>query len=210
MGGPGTIDFHPMTNALVVNQTPDIQDQVQDLLNALRRLIDQEVAVEVKFISIAEDFFERIGVNFNMNIVNNSRKAHAVHAAIDHRPVRPAGLRQLLQPRRLTDRSHAGRHADERSEHPHHEHDLSAGHSAVRRLPRRSRLRRPDARSGFPQRHSGVPVHGGRPGRHPYQRHAGAQADAVQRSDGHPGRPGLPVLHHRRQRGQRRIWPAGL
>jgi type II secretory pathway component GspD/PulD (secretin) len=74
-GGPGTIEFHPLTMALVINQTPDIQDQVQDLLNALRRLIDQEVAVEVKFISIAEDFFERIGVNFNMNIINKSREA---------------------------------------------------------------------------------------------------------------------------------------
>jgi type II secretory pathway component GspD/PulD (secretin) len=74
-GGPGTIDFHPLTNALVINQTPDIQDQIQDLLNALRRMIDQEVAVEVKFISIAEDFFERIGVNFNMNIVNKNRQA---------------------------------------------------------------------------------------------------------------------------------------
>src|SRR6185437_10886626 len=74
-GGPGTIDFHPLTYSLVINQTPDIQDQVQDLLNALRRLIDQEVAVEVKFISIAEDFFERIGVNFNMNFVNKSSAA---------------------------------------------------------------------------------------------------------------------------------------
>jgi type II secretory pathway component GspD/PulD (secretin) len=77
-GGSGTIDFHPLTMALVVNQTPDIQDQIQDLLNALRRLIDQEVAVEVKFISIAEDFFERIGVNFNMNILNKSRSAMQV------------------------------------------------------------------------------------------------------------------------------------
>lgn len=74
-GGAGTLEFHPMTMALVVNQTPDIQDQIQDLLNALRRLIDQEVAVEVKFISIAEDFFERIGVNFNLNILNKSRDA---------------------------------------------------------------------------------------------------------------------------------------
>ncbi|HEY7425906.1 MAG TPA: hypothetical protein VH682_16870, partial [Gemmataceae bacterium] len=69
-GGPGSIDYHPMTMSLVINQTPDIQDQVADLLAALRRLQDQEVAVEVKFISIAEDFFERIGVNFNMNIIN--------------------------------------------------------------------------------------------------------------------------------------------
>jgi type II secretory pathway component GspD/PulD (secretin) len=70
MGGPGTIDYFPLTSSLVINQTPDIQDQVADLLAALRRLQDNEVAVEVKFISIAEDFFERIGVNFNLNIVN--------------------------------------------------------------------------------------------------------------------------------------------
>jgi type II secretory pathway component GspD/PulD (secretin) len=74
-GGPGTIEFHPLTLGLAISQTPDIQDQVQDLLQALRRLIDQEVAVEVKFISIAEDFFERIGVNFNLNILNKSRQA---------------------------------------------------------------------------------------------------------------------------------------
>jgi type II secretory pathway component GspD/PulD (secretin) len=30
------------------------------------------VAVEVRFISVGEDFFERIGVNFNLNIVNRS------------------------------------------------------------------------------------------------------------------------------------------
>jgi type II secretory pathway component GspD/PulD (secretin) len=71
-GGPGTIDFHPLTMALVVNQTPDIQEQIADLLQALRRLQDQEVAVEVRFISIAEDFFERVGVNFNMNIRNEA------------------------------------------------------------------------------------------------------------------------------------------
>ncbi len=74
MGGPGTIDYFPLTMALVINQTPDIQDQIQDLLQALRRLQDQEVAVEVRFISLSDDFFERIGVNFNMNIVNNRNR----------------------------------------------------------------------------------------------------------------------------------------
>jgi hypothetical protein len=37
-GGPGTIDFHPQTRSLVVNQTPDVQEQVVDVLDALRRL----------------------------------------------------------------------------------------------------------------------------------------------------------------------------
>jgi len=68
MGGPGTIEYFPLTMSLVINQSPDIQEQVADLLTALRRLQDQEVAVEIRFISIAEDFYERIGVDFNLNI----------------------------------------------------------------------------------------------------------------------------------------------
>jgi tetratricopeptide (TPR) repeat protein len=36
-GGPGTIDFHPQTHSLVINQTVDIQEQVVDFLNGLRR-----------------------------------------------------------------------------------------------------------------------------------------------------------------------------
>jgi type II secretory pathway component GspD/PulD (secretin) len=73
-GGPGTIDFHPLTMSLVINQTPDVQGEIADLLAALRRLQDQEVAVEVRFISISEDFYERIGVNFNLNITTNNQK----------------------------------------------------------------------------------------------------------------------------------------
>jgi type II secretory pathway component GspD/PulD (secretin) len=67
-GGPGTIDYFPLGMTLVINQTPDIQEQVADLLQALRRLQDQEVAIEIRFITIDDSFFERIGVNFSMNI----------------------------------------------------------------------------------------------------------------------------------------------
>jgi type II secretory pathway component GspD/PulD (secretin) len=67
-GGQATIEFWPLVGALVVNQTPDIQEQIQDLLSALRRLQDQEVAVEVRFITVAESFYERIGIDFNINI----------------------------------------------------------------------------------------------------------------------------------------------
>ncbi|HEX5271670.1 MAG TPA: hypothetical protein VFW33_14330, partial [Gemmataceae bacterium] len=64
MGGQGTIDYFPLTMTLVINQTTDIQEQIADLLQALRRLQDAEVAVEIRLISIAEGFFERIGVDF--------------------------------------------------------------------------------------------------------------------------------------------------
>jgi type II secretory pathway component GspD/PulD (secretin) len=73
-GGPGTIDYFPLGMALTINQTPDIQEQVQELLHALRRLQDQEVSVEIRFITIAEAFFERIGMDFNINIETNNTK----------------------------------------------------------------------------------------------------------------------------------------
>jgi type II secretory pathway component GspD/PulD (secretin) len=74
VGGQGTIDFYPLGMALVINQTPDIQEQVAELLTALRRLQDQEVSVEVRFITIAEQFYEKIGLDFNINIKTNNTK----------------------------------------------------------------------------------------------------------------------------------------
>ncbi|MFQ3648868.1 MAG: hypothetical protein SNJ75_00935 [Gemmataceae bacterium] len=73
VGGAGTIAYHPVTFGLVVNQTPDIQEQIQDLLQALRRLQDQSVSIEVRLITVTEDFFERIGVNFAMNILTDKQ-----------------------------------------------------------------------------------------------------------------------------------------
>jgi type II secretory pathway component GspD/PulD (secretin) len=74
MGGHGTIEFYPLGQALVINQTPDIQEQIAELLQALRRLQDQEVAIEIRFITVAESFFERIGVDFNVNIRTDNTK----------------------------------------------------------------------------------------------------------------------------------------
>jgi type II secretory pathway component GspD/PulD (secretin) len=75
MGGQGSINYYPLGMALVINQTPDIQEQIADLLAALRRLQDQEVAVEMRFISVAESFFERIGLDFQIAIENNHTNA---------------------------------------------------------------------------------------------------------------------------------------
>jgi type II secretory pathway component GspD/PulD (secretin) len=76
VGGSGTIDYFPIGMALVVNQTADIQEQVAELLEALRKLQDLEVAVEVRVITLAETFFERIGLDFALNVktdANTSR-----------------------------------------------------------------------------------------------------------------------------------------
>jgi general secretion pathway protein D len=57
-GGKGTLNYYPLGMALVVNQTPDIQEQVADLLEALRRLQDVEVSVEIRLVTVSQAFFE--------------------------------------------------------------------------------------------------------------------------------------------------------
>jgi type II secretory pathway component GspD/PulD (secretin) len=72
VGGAGTIDYYPIGMALVINQFEDIQEQIADLLDQLRRLQDLEVAIEVRIVSVSETFFERIGMDFSMNIKTDS------------------------------------------------------------------------------------------------------------------------------------------
>lgn len=67
-GGSGTIDYMPIGMALVINQTVDVQEQVAGLLDALRRLQDLQIAIEIKLITLSETFFERIGLDFNLNV----------------------------------------------------------------------------------------------------------------------------------------------
>jgi type II secretory pathway component GspD/PulD (secretin) len=68
LGGSGKIAYYDIGGALVVNQTADIIREVQDLLESLRRLQDLSVAVEVRLISLTEAFYERVGVDFQMNV----------------------------------------------------------------------------------------------------------------------------------------------
>ena len=72
LGGQGRIEFHGPTMAMVVNQTPDIIEEIASLLKSLRRLQDREVAIEVKMITLSEAFYEKIGVDFSMDIKTNT------------------------------------------------------------------------------------------------------------------------------------------
>ncbi len=73
-GGSGKVEFFDIGSALVVNQTADVITEVQDLLEALRRLQDLAIAVEVRIVSLSESFFERMGVDFSVNIKTNTTK----------------------------------------------------------------------------------------------------------------------------------------
>jgi general secretion pathway protein D len=67
MGGHGHIDYYPLGMTLIVHNTPIIQEQIADLLAALRRLQDQEVAYEVRFISLSEAGWQRLNENFHVD-----------------------------------------------------------------------------------------------------------------------------------------------
>src|SRR5262249_33242353 len=67
-GGPGTLQYFPRGMALVVCQTADVQEEVADLLSALRRLQDVEVQVEARVVRLPEACWERLadrlGIDF--------------------------------------------------------------------------------------------------------------------------------------------------
>ena len=69
VGGQGDIVYTPFGLALVVNQVLDVQNDIVQLLESLRRLQDLQVAVELRAVLVSESFFERIGVDFNMNFI---------------------------------------------------------------------------------------------------------------------------------------------
>ncbi len=66
LGGAGTIDYHPLTKSLVINQTPDVQEQILDMLNSLRRLQKQEVVLEVRFLSVDETVVESLNTEYKL------------------------------------------------------------------------------------------------------------------------------------------------
>ncbi len=67
-GGEAEISPFPTNLSLVISQTQSVHEEIADLLEQLRRLQDLQVTIEVRFIRLSDDFFERIGIDFDMNI----------------------------------------------------------------------------------------------------------------------------------------------
>ena len=70
VGGPGSIAPFETNLSLVVSQTQDVHEEIVDLLEQLRRLQDLQVTIEVRFITLNDNFFERIGVDFDFDVAN--------------------------------------------------------------------------------------------------------------------------------------------
>ena len=71
-GGNGTIQPFPPNLSLIVANSQKVQDEIRDLLKKLRELNDVQIVIEVRFVAIQDNFFERIGVDFDFSINDNS------------------------------------------------------------------------------------------------------------------------------------------
>ncbi|MDR3111021.1 MAG: hypothetical protein LBU65_15230 [Planctomycetaceae bacterium] len=63
--------------SLIIRQTEDAHAEIIELLNQLRKLHDLQITVEVRFITLNDNFFERMGVSFGMNFPNGSARARS-------------------------------------------------------------------------------------------------------------------------------------
>ncbi len=110
-GGPGTIGPFEGNFSLVISQTEEVHQQIEDLLNQLRRLMDLQVTIEVRFITLNDNFFERIGVDFDFDIDDDIDRPFQVFGRPQDRPTPfvPAdqlGIASGNPPRNVEDRDH--------------------------------------------------------------------------------------------------------
>ena len=75
--GEGTIRPFYNTLTLIIRQTEDNHQQIQELLTQLRKMNDIQISVEVRFITIKDDFFESMGIDFDLNVRNSNRTKFA-------------------------------------------------------------------------------------------------------------------------------------
>ncbi len=78
---PGAITPFFLSISLIIRHTAEVHEQVADLLRQLRRLQDLQVSIEVRFITVSDNFFEFIGVDFDFNIQSDTVGKHTTFAA---------------------------------------------------------------------------------------------------------------------------------
>lgn len=94
VGGAGSIRQYETTLSLVVRQTQKVHEEIADLLDQLRRLQDLQVTVEVRFVTVSDRFFERIGIDFDFNVQDSVGGPNTDNAGL---PLSPFGSVLLPQ-----------------------------------------------------------------------------------------------------------------
>jgi general secretion pathway protein D len=70
-GGKAQVASYEGNLSLVISQTQEAHEEIVALLAQLRKLQDLQITIEVRFITLNDNFFERIGVDFDFNINDN-------------------------------------------------------------------------------------------------------------------------------------------
>ncbi len=73
-GGSGSSSIQPYAQnlSIVVSAPQETQEKVQKLLEQLRELNDVQIVVEVRFVTLQDNFFERVGIDFDFQFEDNS------------------------------------------------------------------------------------------------------------------------------------------
>ncbi|MFM8397533.1 MAG: hypothetical protein ACKOAH_06860, partial [Pirellula sp.] len=72
-GGTATMSPFRQNLSLIVNAPQETHEQIADLLKSLRALQNLQVTIEVRFIKLSDSFFEKMGVNFQIALDDNTR-----------------------------------------------------------------------------------------------------------------------------------------
>ena len=83
VGGQGAVRRFATNLSLVVSQTQQVHEEIADLLEQLRRLQDLQVTIEVRFISLSDNFFEQMGVDFDLNLNDNADRPYQIFGRQD-------------------------------------------------------------------------------------------------------------------------------
>ena len=70
--GSSSITPYPANLSITVSAPQETQDKVQALLEKLRELNDVQIVVEVRFVTLQDDFFERVGIDFDFQFDDNT------------------------------------------------------------------------------------------------------------------------------------------
>jgi general secretion pathway protein D len=69
--GRATVMEYYQTLTLIIRQTEENHQKIVDLLKQLRKMNDIQINVEVRFITIQDDFYESIGMDFDFSFRNS-------------------------------------------------------------------------------------------------------------------------------------------
>ncbi len=68
----GEPQYFSLNSSLIVRQNEENHKDIKDLLEKLRSMMDMQIAIEVRYISISDEYYEQIGVNFGATFKTNA------------------------------------------------------------------------------------------------------------------------------------------